>query len=89
MSQGVLYSMAVAACRELQETNIRFNEVFLCRRVEIDRNAEKSGAMRSSDFARNYETILRSPDVKGCRIRVETFEDLINLSIKSKLSSQA
>lgn len=86
MSQGPLYSMAVAACRELHGTNVRFNEVFLTRRVELDQDAEKSGAMKSSDFAKNYQTILGEKGVKGCRIRVEGYDDLTNLSYKPKLN---
>ncbi|KAF2489323.1 putative short-chain dehydrogenases/reductase [Lophium mytilinum] len=86
MTQGALFSMAVAACRELHGTNIRFNEVLLCRRVEVDQDAEKSGAMKASDFAKNYETILGQPDVRGSRIRVETYDDLMKLSYEPKLN---
>jgi hypothetical protein len=86
MTQGALFSMAVAACRELHGTNIRFNEVLLAFRVEVDQDAEKSGAMKSSDFAKNYETILGETTVKGCRIRVEGYDDLGKLSYRPKLS---
>jgi hypothetical protein len=86
MTQGALFSMAVSACRELHGTNIRFNEVYLARRVEVDQNAEKSGAMKSSEFAKHYETILGQPDVKSCRISVRTYDDLSKLSYKPKLT---
>jgi hypothetical protein len=86
MTQGALFSMSVSACRELHGTNVRFNEVFLDRRVEVDKDAEKSGAMKASDFAHNYETILAEPNVIGCRIHVKTYEDLTKLNYKPKLS---
>jgi hypothetical protein len=77
--------MAVAACRELDGSNIRFNEVFLNARVEIDKNAEKSGVMKASDFAKNYQAILSRPDIKGCRVRVDGNNDLTELKYASKL----
>jgi hypothetical protein len=86
MTQGALFSMAVSATRELHATNIRFNEVYLARRVEVDRDAEKSGAMKASDFAKNYQTLLGKPSVKGCRISVETYDDLTTLNYKPKLN---
>jgi hypothetical protein len=86
MTQGALFSMAISACRALHGTNIRFNEVFLDRRVEVDKDAEKSGAMKASDFAKNYQTILNEPEVKGCRITVQTYDDLTNLNYKPKLN---
>jgi hypothetical protein len=32
----MLYSMANVACRDKKETNVRFNEVYLTLRVEVD-----------------------------------------------------
>ncbi|KAF7671880.1 hypothetical protein GT037_010103 [Alternaria burnsii] len=43
MTQGALFTMSTAAARENEKTNVRFNEVYLCFRVEVDEQAEKHG----------------------------------------------
>ncbi|PVI02970.1 putative short-chain dehydrogenases/reductase [Periconia macrospinosa] len=86
ITQGALFSMAVAACQELTGSNIRFNEVLLNGLVEVDRNAERSGVMKASDFAKNYEAILGRPDINGCRIRVDGYKDLTELKYTRKLN---
>ncbi|KAH8602385.1 hypothetical protein B0O99DRAFT_680511 [Bisporella sp. PMI_857] len=60
VAQGGLLSMADAACRELENTNIQFNEVYLGFRVDHDAIAEKAEgrSMGSSTFAAHYERIL-------------------------------
>ena len=79
-----MFSMATAACRQLSGTNVRFNEVYLAYRVEVDAVAEKNGTMKTSVFSRVYEKILAKPDVKGCRIRVGSEEDVDNLKCEPK-----
>jgi len=85
LTQGALFSMANVACRDNAHTNIRFNEVYLATRVEVDSVAAVSGAMKSSDFASVYEEILSRPEIKGCRITVAGKEDLKDLKYRRKL----
>lgn len=77
--------MANVACRENAETNVRFNEVYLNRRVEYDSAAVKTGAMTASDFSRVYEQILSRPEIRGCRVSVHGPHDLDDLKYKKKL----
>lgn len=84
MTQGALYSLATAACRDNDTTNVRFNEVYLAMRVEIDSDAEKSGMNKASDFAANYEQILAREDVRSSRISVMQREDFTDLKVKPK-----
>ena len=77
--------MAIAASRELDGSNIRFNEVLLNGRVEVDQDAEKSGVMKASEFASNYKALLARSDIKGCRIRVDGYNDLVELKQKRLL----
>ena len=85
ISSGPLYSMAVVACRDTAGTNVRFNEVYLDRRVEVDSVAEQSGSMKSSDFSNVYRGILANPEIEGCRVTVKVDEDLQDLKYKKKL----
>lgn len=84
ISQGAMFSMATAACRDLANTNVRFNEVYLAQRVEVDAVAEQHGTMKASIFSRVYEKILAKPEVKGCRIRVANEDDVNNLKCEQK-----
>lgn len=84
MTQGALYSMANAACRDNENTNVRFNEVYLAMRVEVDADAEKSGMNKASDFAANYEQILAREDIRSCRLNVFEREDFNNLKFQPK-----
>ncbi|KIX06340.1 uncharacterized protein Z518_04316 [Rhinocladiella mackenziei CBS 650.93] len=86
ISQGALFSMANAACLENATTNIRFNEVYLCYRVDFDTVCERLGGNRikSSDFARVYEGILANKDISGCRVSVYGPQDLDNLKYEKK-----
>lgn len=86
ITQGPLFSIAIAASRELHATNIRFNEVFVNLCVEVDGVAEKSSSMKASAFAKNYATILSKPSAKGCRTCVDEYDDLTELSYKPKLN---
>lgn len=76
--------MANAACRDNESTNVRFNEVYLAMRVEVDSDAEKSGMNKASDFAVNYEQILAREDIRSCRVNVLERDDFKNLKFKSK-----
>lgn len=84
MTQGALYSMATAACRDNENTNVRFNEVYLAMRIEVDADAEKSGMNKASDFATNYEAILAREDIRSCRVAVLEREDFADLKFKPK-----
>jgi hypothetical protein len=76
--------MATAACRETDATNVRFNEIYLARRVEVDEVAVKNGTMKSSEFASVYEEILSRPEIRSSRVSVYTYEDLKELKYKKK-----
>jgi hypothetical protein len=78
--------MANVACRDNAETNVRFNEVYLTTRVEVDSLAEQTGSMKASDFASVYTELLSRPESKSCRISVATNKDLKDLKYKKKLS---
>ncbi|WYZ36278.1 hypothetical protein EsH8_XII_000028 [Colletotrichum jinshuiense] len=82
ISQGAAFSMAYSAIKELADTNVRFNEIYLAQRVEVDVVAEQHGTMKSSVFGRVYANILTKTDVKGCRVRVESESDVDNLNAK-------
>ena len=86
ISQGALFSMANAACWENENTNIRFNEVYLCYRVDFDAVCEQLGGNRikSSAFAKVYEGILANKDIRGCRVSVYGPQDIEELKYKKK-----
>ncbi|KAK9423390.1 putative short-chain dehydrogenases/reductase [Seiridium unicorne] len=84
MTQGPLFSMATAAARENEKTNVRANEVYLMFRVEVDEDAAKHGVTKASEFASVYEKILARPEIRSSRIRIETPEDFKNLTFVRK-----
>lgn len=84
MTQGALFPFATAASRENESTNVRFNEIYLGFRVEIDEQAIQHGVTKASDFARVYEMVLDNPGVRGSRVRVDDTEDLKKLKFASK-----
>ncbi|WYZ45787.1 hypothetical protein EsH8_IX_000012 [Colletotrichum jinshuiense] len=84
ISQGAMFSMAFSACKSLADTNVRFNEIYLDQRVEVDVVAEQHGTMRSSVFGRVYANILDKTDIKGCRILVESEDDVDSLKTEHK-----
>jgi hypothetical protein len=80
--------MANVACHENTNTNIRFNEVYLCYRVDFDSVCEDKGTdnrIKTSDFAFVYESILANKDIKGCRVSIYGPEDIKDLKYKKKL----
>lgn len=76
--------MATAACRENAETNVRFNEVYLAFRVEVDEDASQHGVTSASEFASVYEQLLARPDIRSSRIRIDSVDDLKELKFKRK-----
>ncbi|TGO26577.1 hypothetical protein BPAE_0057g00530 [Botrytis paeoniae] len=84
ISQGPLFSMANVACRDNTDSSVRFNEVYLNCRVEVDSSAAQTGVMKSSDFARAYKELLSRPEIKSARIIVSTHDDLKDLKHKKK-----
>jgi hypothetical protein len=79
--------MANIACRDLLDTNIRFNEVFLGFRVEVDTSAVKNSVVKASDFAENYQKLLGSPKIRSCRVTVLVPEDVGSLKYNRKHDS--
>ncbi|CEL11651.1 hypothetical protein ASPCAL14751 [Aspergillus calidoustus] len=84
MSQGALFSFATAACRETAETNVRFNEVYLALRVEVDEDAKAHGVTSASEFAGVYEAVLGREEIRSSRVWVEKVEDLRNVRFTRK-----
>jgi hypothetical protein len=78
--------MATAAARENAATNVRFNELYLALRVEVDDLAVLHGVSKSSEFAAAYEGILANPAIKGCRVSVLRREDFTDLKYKPKVA---
>lgn len=68
MTQGALFPFCKAAARENENTNVRFNEVYLAFRVEVDADAVEHGVTKSSEFAKVYEMLLAAPEVRGSRV---------------------
>ena len=85
MTQGAMYSFANRATRDLADTNIRFNEVYLSMRVIFDEPAEKAGLGKVSDFSKNYEEILKRPEVNGARVFVCSPGDLKEFKYEKKV----
>lgn len=84
LTQGALYSLANVACRDLENTNIRFNEVYLNLRVEVDESAKRTGFFRATDFAANYQEILGCPEIRSSRISIFDKKDFTQLVHKKK-----
>lgn len=84
MTQGPLFSMATAAARENEKTNVRVNEVYLMFRVEVDEDAAKHGVTSSSEFAAVYEGILANPEILSSRVRVASPADIKDLKWAKK-----
>jgi len=87
ITQGALFSLSTAAARELEETNVRFVEVYLAPRVEVDEAAVAAPypAIKASVFANVYETILGGAyELRGTRVIVEEPKDIENLRFEKK-----
>lgn len=83
-THGAIYSMATAACRDHENTNVRFNELFLGMRVEVDQAAAQNGTVPSSVFSGVYEQILSRPDIRSCRVSVLEVDDMRSLKFERK-----
>lgn len=79
MTQGALFSMSIAAARENERTNVRFNEVFLAFRVEVDESAKEHGVTSATEFAKVYEGILADEGIRSSRVRVDEVKDIKTL----------
>ena len=79
-----MFPMATAAARENESTNVRFNEIYLGFRVEVDEVAVQNGTTKASDFGNVYELILANPEVRSSRVRVENLDDLKKLKYQRK-----
>lgn len=88
ISQGALYSLSAVACRELEKTNVRFNEAYLDYRVEYDENCDgeaNSWKMKASDYAKVYEQILTNQEISACRVITESPKDVQKIRYEKKL----
>ncbi|KAK8035890.1 hypothetical protein PG991_001963 [Apiospora marii] len=85
MTQGPLFSMATAASRENAETNVRFNEIYLAMRVEVDEDAKQHGVTSASEFAPVYEAILSRPEIRSSRVRVMGKDDIKDIKYEKKV----
>ncbi|KAK4063805.1 hypothetical protein H0G86_006971 [Trichoderma simmonsii] len=84
ITQGPLFSMATAAARENEKTNVRVNEVYLMFRVEVDEDAAQHGVTSASEFAAVYEGILSNPEIRSSRVRVASPADIKDLKWTKK-----
>ncbi|EMD89520.1 hypothetical protein COCC4DRAFT_45051 [Bipolaris maydis ATCC 48331] len=84
ISQGALFSIYYSAYKALAGTNVRFNEIYLGRRVQVDSVAEQAGSTKSSTFGRVCTNILGRADIKSCRVRVENEADVDELKLERK-----
>jgi NAD(P)-dependent dehydrogenase (short-subunit alcohol dehydrogenase family) len=87
ISQGALFSLATSAARELANTHVRFNEIYLAARVEVDSVATKNGTIKASQFGNVYEEILKRQDIKSARVIVMGKEDVETIRFHSKLKN--
>ena len=77
--------MANVACRDNFKTNVRFNEIYLAFRVEVDESAVKSGAMKASEFAKCYVALLSDTSIRSSRVTVSGYDDLEKLKYETKV----
>ncbi|KAL9090843.1 MAG: hypothetical protein Q9159_001784 [Coniocarpon cinnabarinum] len=84
MNQGSLFSMCLAAARENESANVRFNEVYLAFRVEVDEEAVQHNVTKASDFATVYESVLADRSVRSSRVWVQNPEDMKKLRYQKK-----
>lgn len=91
VTQGALFSFAVAAARDNDKTNIRFNEVYLAYRVqfEVETGNQTFAGIHmttSKDFAPLYEKLLDRADIRSSRVKALSPEDVLKLSYEKKFS---
>lgn len=89
VTQGALFSFAVAAARENEDTNIRFNEVYLAYRVQLEvepgmTNFHGFPITTSREFAPVFEKLLNRTDIRGSRVKAIKPQDVIDLKFEKK-----
>ncbi|KAJ0270559.1 hypothetical protein COL940_011578 [Colletotrichum noveboracense] len=89
VTQGALFSFAVAAARENEDTNIRFNEVYLAYRVQLEvepgmTNFHGFPITTSREFAPVFEKLLNRTDIRGSRVKAVKPQDVIDLKFEKK-----
>jgi hypothetical protein len=89
LTQGALFSMPNVACRILEQTNVRFNEIYLAFRVEENSSAAKTGAVKASEFANVYSGVLKDNEIRSCRVAVESRADIEELKLAKKIREVA
>lgn len=96
VNQGALGSLCAVGARELAETNVRFNEVYLAFRIEYDSNIESGDSSipgvdwgenwsRASEFATVYDRILRDEKIKGKQVNVMSKVDMDGSNYEDKV----
>jgi NAD(P)-dependent dehydrogenase (short-subunit alcohol dehydrogenase family) len=85
MTEGARFAMATAAARANTETNVRFNEVYLPLRVDVDEVAAQSQTMSSTEFSQVYGELLARPDIRSSRISVWEPADAQILKVQSNI----
>lgn len=90
ITQGALYSLAATAARDNLETNIRFNEIYLAYRVQLEVDLSDKcqyvglkHLQSSRDFAPLYEKLLDRTDIKSKRVLAHSPDDVVNLKFKT------
>lgn len=75
ITQGALFSLAATASRELEKTNVRFVEVLVWFRVEVDVSNLPYPAVPSSEYAKVYEKVLAG-DLRSVRVTFREAKDI-------------
>jgi hypothetical protein len=100
VNQGALASLCAVGSRELAETNVRFNEVYLAFRVEYDENLQKGqssipgvdwsqiGWATASEFARHYNGILQNDNLRGMQINIMNKAQMDSSNYEAKIRSK-
>lgn len=76
--------MATAACRENENTSVRFNEIYLTFRVEVDDDAKQHRVTSATEFSHVYEQLLARSDIRSARVRVDSTDDIKTLKYQRK-----
>lgn len=85
IGQGALVALANVACRELPETNVRFNEVYLSTRVDYDAVVDAGKpVVKASEFGKVYEAVLENKDISAARVTVTDAADIRNIKHHKK-----
>lgn len=89
MGQGPIVAMCKSACRECDNTNVRFNEVYLDFRVEVDEDAAAHGTTSATEFGKIYKQLLDRDDIRSTRVSVLTTDDIVDLKFAKWASGGA